>query len=123
MRFIKLERETPIQKLNLHARTELALISGMLLGSCSGVDQINRDEIIDIAGDAVDASGIGGQLERLESRIVEIETLEARIVSLEKQVESNNESIDMLIESAQSDLDREGRHAERLSAIEDRLRI
>ena len=99
-------------KVTLHARIEIGLVTALLLGSCSEASGIvTRDQVIDIADDAVDASGISGKVEELEARVAE----------LEDRADSNDRSIKLLLETGQSELDREGNMADRLRAVEARL--
>ena len=61
-------------KLTLHARIEIGLVAALLLGSCSEADRfITHDEAVDIADDSIDASGVTGRVDDLESRVIDIE--------------------------------------------------
>lgn len=100
-------------KLTAHARVTVALSLAMLLGSCDSPQPITRDEVIDIADDAVDVGALVGQLEQLESRIA----------ALEERQDSDDRSIKLLLDTGQSGLDREGDMSNRLSDIEERLNM
>jgi hypothetical protein len=61
-------------RLNLHARLEVALVATLFLTSCNESNRfVTQDEAVDIADDSIDASGVTDRLDRLESRIDDIE--------------------------------------------------
>lgn len=61
-------------RLNLHARTEIALVAALLLTSCQ-LDDEQRDEVADIADDvAYDTVLEHDRINELENRIEEIES-------------------------------------------------
>lgn len=97
-------------KLNLHARIEIGLALALLLGSCGGGGVVTRDEVIDIADDAVDASDLGGRIEALESRVEE----------LESQAALNASNIETAFTNADSDRDTANGNAVILNSFKDR---
>lgn len=55
-------------------RTGFVFIAAVLLAGCNAGEQlVTRDEVIDIADDAVDASGLDARIAQLEARIAELE--------------------------------------------------
>ncbi|GAO39184.1 hypothetical protein SCH01S_28_00430 [Sphingomonas changbaiensis NBRC 104936] len=54
---------------------EFIIAAGLLLGSCSegAARMFTRDEIVDIADDSIDASGVNQRMDQLQSRIEAIE--------------------------------------------------
>lgn len=111
-------------KLNLHARIEISLALALLLGSCGGGGVVTRDEVIDIADDAVDASDLGGQIEGLEARLTEVEekanlnaaNIEAAFTNAEADRQVTNENVERYNALKDTTLDR-------LDAIEARLNM
>ena len=70
-----------MRKLNAHARIEIALVTALLLGSCSSDDieyqftDAERDEISDVAGNvAYDIVLEHEKVIELENRVAEIES-------------------------------------------------
>lgn len=94
-------------KLNLHARIEIGLALALLLGSCADNRGVTRDEVMNIADDAVDSSELSGRIEQLESRLVE----------LEERAALNSANIDSAFANDQSDRDVANDNAEIYNAF------
>lgn len=97
-------------KFNLHARIEVGLALALLLGSCSGGGVVTRDEVIDIADDAVDASDLSARVQLLERRLEEVEG----------QASLNATNIDTAFSNAEADRDTANGNAEILNDFKDR---
>ncbi|MXO46867.1 hypothetical protein GRI69_01150 [Erythrobacter vulgaris] len=95
--------------LTLHARIEIGLAMALLLGSCGGGGVVTRDEVIDIADDAVDGSDLGQRLEALASRVEE----------LEAQTALNATNIETAFTNADSDRETANGNAEILNDFKD----
>lgn len=113
-----------MRKLTLHARIEIGLVGALLLGSCDGVGPVTRDEVIDIADDAVDASDLGGRVEQLESQVEELEA-KAALNSANIGAAFTNSDSDREVANANTERYNALKNAtlDRLNAIEARLNM
>lgn len=93
----------------LHARIEIGLATALLLGSCNNGSPLARDEIMDIADDAVDASGVSGRIEELEQRLSDVEA----------KAQLNQTNIDTLFSNAAADRDTANGNARMLNDFKD----
>jgi len=96
----------------------------LLLGSCDGVGALTGDEAVDIANDAIEASGVSGRIDDLERRLAEVEA-KAALNETDIKTAFDNASADREVANSNAKLlNRFKDNAmRRLNVIEQRLNI